>query len=330
MIHEQSFFWSSHSRYRQDMAKGAFSLLATACCWLFVLALALVGAFVGWLSTTWLPEGFAFASLIPLVGGGLPPPPLFGPFATPLTPSVPDDLTPQPRPAGEIFLKLAGTGDSMPANGLGMCCRPSAYDDETVRRSVLWYLLNGGRHIDTAQLYLNHKPIGVAIEQAIKRGVPRSEIWLTTKLHERFYGHGEEAILGMVQEWMQELRVDYLDLVLLHQPEPMLPLGHKCTNWAQCRKSAWQALAAARGKGWIRNIGGKLASASAPCLHRRLVSLCVFFLRGTLRPCAVSSELNRNLSDACSLEFQHRDAQGAGGTQHRAHCRQSVHAQVTE
>ena len=95
------------------MAKGVLSLAATACFWLFALALALGGAFVGWLSTTWLPEGFAFASLIPLVGGGLLPPALFGPFATPLTPPVPDDLTPQPRPTGEIFLKLAGTGDSM-------------------------------------------------------------------------------------------------------------------------------------------------------------------------------------------------------------------------
>lgn len=153
-----------------------------------------------------------------------------------------------------MFITLPG-GDRMPANGLGMCCRPSAYDDETVRRSVLWYLLNGGRHIDTAQLYLNHKPIGEAIAQAIARGVPRSEMWVTTKLHERFYDVGEKKILGMVQEWMRELKVEYLDLVLLHQPKPMISLGHSCTDWRNCTKSAWKSLAKAKAQGWIRNIG---------------------------------------------------------------------------
>jgi diketogulonate reductase-like aldo/keto reductase len=137
-----------------------------------------------------------------------------------------------------------------------MCCRPSAYDEETVRRSVLWYLLQGGRHIDTAQLYLNHKPIGAAIAQAIERGVPRAEIWVTTKLHERFYDSGEETILGMVQEWLKELQVEYLDLVLLLQPKPLIPLfGHKCTNWTQCTASAWRAMAKAKTRGYVRNIG---------------------------------------------------------------------------
>lgn len=120
---------------------------------------------------------------------------------------------------------------------------------------MLWYLLNGGRHIDTAQLYLNHKPIGIAIQQAIARGVPRAEIWVTTKLHERFYDRGEEAILKMVSLWMEELRVDYLDLVLLHQPKPLLVLGHTCKDWTLCSRSAWKALAAAKNKGWAKNIG---------------------------------------------------------------------------
>ena len=133
----------------------------SACCVLLAVLVAVLAAFVGWVSTTWLPEGVMFASLIPMTGG-MPPPPLWGPWATPLTPPIPDDLTSQPRPRGEMFLTLPG-GGQMPANGLGMCCRPSAYDDETVRRSVLWYLLQGGRHIDTAQLYLNHKPIGVCV-----------------------------------------------------------------------------------------------------------------------------------------------------------------------
>jgi diketogulonate reductase-like aldo/keto reductase len=248
----------------------AISMTMSACSWLMAVVVAVVvalvaatttsavvavvGAFVGWVSTTWLPEGFVFASIIPLTAG-MPPPPLWGPWETPLTPAVPDWLKPHPRPSGEMFLTLPG-GGQMPANGLGMCCRPSAYDEETVRRSVLWYLLQGGRHIDTAQLNLNHKPIGAAITQAIERGVPRAEIWVTTKLHERFYDRGEETILGMVQEWLKELQVEYLDLALLHRPKPMIPLFvHKCTNWTQCTASAWRALAKAKTKGYVRNIG---------------------------------------------------------------------------
>lgn len=172
-----------------------------------------------------------------------------------MTPPVPANLKPQARPKNEMFVELPGTGDKMPANGLGTCCRPSAYDHETMRRSALHFLLNGGRHIDTAQLYLNHKAIGEAIGEAILRGVPRSEIWVTTKLHERFYDRGEEVILGMVQEWMQELKVEYLDLVLLHQAMPLLPIGHSCGNWSVCREDAWRVLAKAKEKGWIKNIG---------------------------------------------------------------------------
>jgi diketogulonate reductase-like aldo/keto reductase len=97
---------------------------------------------------------------------------------------------------------------------------------------------------------------GAAIAEAIAKGIPRSEIWVTTKLHERFYYLEEEAILGMVQEWMQELQVEYLDLVLLHQPKPMIPpFFHRCTNWTQCTASAWKSLAQAKAKGWVRNIG---------------------------------------------------------------------------
>ena len=133
----------------------------------------------------------------------------------------------------------------MPANGLGMCCRASAYDDESVRRTVLWYLLQGGRHIDTAMLYLNHKPIGRAIEEAIARGVPRREIFVVTKLTDRAYAKGKATIDALLLEFARELRVEYIDLVLLHLPNSFFPIGHNwanrtCTSWADCRKAAWR------------------------------------------------------------------------------------------
>jgi len=214
----------------------------------------LLGALIAWCTTTPIPEGTFFATVIPLIQGS-PPQTLFGSLVKPSTPPVPEEIKLLPRPRNERLIALAGTGDMMPANGLGMCCRASAYDDESVRRTVLWYLLQGGRHIDTAMLYLNHKPIGDAIEAAIARGVPRGEIFVVTKLSDRAYAAGKEAIDALLLEFTRDLKVEFLDLVLLHVPKPFVPIGHTCSDWAQCRTTAWRALASAKQRGIVRNIG---------------------------------------------------------------------------
>jgi diketogulonate reductase-like aldo/keto reductase len=50
------------------------------------------------------------------------------------------------------------------------------------------YFLLGGRQVDGAHLYLNHAAIGEAITEAIKRGIPRSEMFITTKIYPSVYG----------------------------------------------------------------------------------------------------------------------------------------------
>lgn len=84
---------------------------------------------------------------------------------------MPDDLKPAPRPANELFRTLP-SGAKMPQSGLGMCCRTSAYDHETAKRTVLWYLLQGGRLIDGAHMYLNHAAIGEGIKEVISLRFP--------------------------------------------------------------------------------------------------------------------------------------------------------------
>ena len=56
------------------------------------------------------------------------------------TPPIPDDYKPQPRPEGETFVTLVGSKDKMPQDGIGMCCRPTAFDDVLVERTILWFL----------------------------------------------------------------------------------------------------------------------------------------------------------------------------------------------
>jgi 2,5-diketo-D-gluconate reductase A len=84
---------------------------------------------------------------------------------------------------------------------------------EECERCVLDALKAGYRSIDTAQSYFNEEEVGNAI---LKSGVPREEIFLTTKVWIEHYGY--EKTKASVLESMRKLKTDYLDLCLLHQP----------------------------------------------------------------------------------------------------------------
>ena len=84
---------------------------------------------------------------------------------------------------------------------------------EECERCVLDALKAGYRLIDTAQSYFNEEEVGSAIK---KSGIPREEIFLTTKVWIEHYGY--ENARQSVLESMKKLQTDYLDLVLLHQP----------------------------------------------------------------------------------------------------------------
>lgn len=213
---------------------------------------------IGWLSRSAVPEGKFFATIIPLVNGVWPPT-IVGHGRMAGTPEVPNDMLPEPRPANELLLELPG-GYKIPQSGLGMCCRPTAYDDVTVERTILHYLLMGGRHIDTAHLYLNHQAIGKGIHEAIRRGVPREEIFVTTKVHPSYYGRN--STLSIVPTFLQELGLEYIDLVLMHMPV-RIPgvtwMSSDCSKQGhskqECRKETYQALSELREQGLLRNVG---------------------------------------------------------------------------
>lgn len=100
-------------------------------------------------------------------------------------------------------------GVKMPILGYGVY---QVTKDEC-ERCVLDALNVGYRAIDTAQSYFNEEEVGNAI---VKSGIPREEIFLTTKVWLEHYGY-EEAKKS-VKESMRKLKTDYIDLVLLHQP----------------------------------------------------------------------------------------------------------------
>lgn len=84
---------------------------------------------------------------------------------------------------------------------------------EECERCVLDALKAGYRSMDTAQSYFNEEEVGEAIQ---KSGVPRNEIFLTSKVWIDNYGY--DKCRKSVETSMKKLKTDYLDLMLLHQP----------------------------------------------------------------------------------------------------------------
>lgn len=139
-------------------------------------------------------------------------------------------------------------GVKMPQLGYGVY----QVDKEECERCVLNALKVGYRHIDTAQSYFNEEEVGNAIA---KSGVPREQIFLTTKVWVEHYGYDETR--KSVLESMRKLKTNYIDLMLLHQP------------FADYY-GAWRALEDLYAEGVIRAIG---VSNFYP---DRLVDICSF------------------------------------------------------
>lgn len=114
---------------------------------------------------------------------------------------------------------------SHPAHGAQPCRPPSTLPSfglgtfrltgQVVVDSVRSALELGYRAIDTAQIYGNEADIGRAIAES---GVPRSELFLTTKVWVDNYAR--EKLLASLRESLEKLRTDRLDLVLIHWPAP--------------------------------------------------------------------------------------------------------------
>ncbi len=100
-------------------------------------------------------------------------------------------------------------GIRMPMLGYGVY----QVSKEECERCVSDALEVGYRLIDTAQSYFNEEEVGNAI---VKSGIPREEIFLTTKVWIEHYGY--ENCRNSVLESLRKLQTDYLDLCLLHQP----------------------------------------------------------------------------------------------------------------
>ena len=134
-------------------------------------------------------------------------------------------------------------GNSIPQVGLGVWQTPP----EDTERAVATALEAGYRHIDTAAAYGNEREVGHAIKNAVKSGLPREDVYLTTKLSNADQGY--DSTLASFEASMDRLGLsgsdEYLDLYLIHWP---MPANNTFVD-------TFKAFAHLRDQGRIRSIG---------------------------------------------------------------------------
>ena len=111
---------------------------------------------------------------------------------------------------------------------------------ETAIANVCQALKVGFRHIDTAQMYENEAEVGQGIAES---GVPRNEIFVTTKVNTHNMRQGAEAVRQSIDESLRKLNTGYIDLLLIHWPVK------------DCIKHTWQVMEAYVRAGKVRSIG---------------------------------------------------------------------------
>ena len=109
------------------------------------------------------------------------------------------------------------TGARMPAIGLGTFGSDHA-SHTAVAEAVIGAAAVGYRHFDCAAVYSNEAYIGAALQEVMASGVARADLWVTSKLWND--KHAEADVIPTFRKSLADLRLDYLDLYLIHWPFP--------------------------------------------------------------------------------------------------------------
>lgn len=134
-------------------------------------------------------------------------------------------------------------GVEIPVVGFGTWQMPN---DEHTTKVVENAIHVGYCHIDTATDYGNEESVGLGIK---KSGVPREELFVTTKLHNK--DHSYELAKAAIDESLRLLDLEYIDLYLIHWPNPLKFRD----NWQEANAESWRAMEEAQKEGKIRTIG---------------------------------------------------------------------------
>ncbi len=113
--------------------------------------------------------------------------------------------------------KVLYTGAKIPGIGLGTF-GSDCYSSEDIAFAVKEAIEMGYRHIDCAAVYGNEHLIGESLQEAMDNGIKREELFITSKLWNDMHGDGD--VLISCARSLKDLRLEYLDLYLIHWPFP--------------------------------------------------------------------------------------------------------------
>lgn len=150
---------------------------------------------------------------------------------------------------GEVLMPVVGLG----TGGYGHANDTSVeyWGPELGHNASLAWLKAGGRRIDTSVYYKSIDGVGTGW---IASGVPRSEIFITSKVEP----YGYDQALDQFAALLKSLQTDYVDLLLIHWPGDFgsestdIPCKQNRTTWAECRIQTWQALETIFKQGHVR------------------------------------------------------------------------------
>lgn len=123
-------------------------------------------------------------------------------------------------------------------------------EGEQAYNAVKYALEVGYRHIDTAQGYQNESSVGQAI---LDSGIDRQQLYVTTKVVNTVRGYDNTT--RSIEASLEKLKMDYLDLVLIHWPNPKSVRDKGENAWKEANAETWRALEDLVEAGKIRSIG---------------------------------------------------------------------------
>ena len=138
-------------------------------------------------------------------------------------------------------------GIKMPLEGFGVFQVPDA---TVCKQAVLDAIKTGYRLIDTAQAYENEKGVGEGVRTC---GVAREELFITTKVAAECKSY--ESAAASIDGSLAELGLDYIDLMIIHSPQPWMEVNQSDNRYYKENLEAWRALEDAYKAGKIKAIG---------------------------------------------------------------------------
>ena len=157
--------------------------------------------------------------------------------------------------------RVLWTGAKMPAIGLGTF-GSDRFSAEDIAAAVVGAAEVGYRHFDCASVYGNEHLIGGSLERIISGGIKRDDLWVTSKLWND--KHAPEDVAPSFEKSLRDLRLDYLNLYLIHWPFPNHHApGVDVTSRAENARpyiheefmATWRELEKLVDRGLVRHIG---------------------------------------------------------------------------